>query len=166
MYLHFCVQKQNILDVLAGKIPDSKYVVLCSSGGGFDVVEKINGKWEGTWVKLTPENVPELVKLPGRTVIAMGCTYGREELAKAFIDTGCRAYIASGADGTHIDQDSNILFVIAFFYHLLSSSRDPHAIRTDKQAVEKAAVIDTEFKEGTHLYRYYDSQHKWTARLI
>lgn len=65
VYLHLCVQKKNVLDVLAGKIPDSKYVVLCSSGGGFDVVEEINGKWEGTWVKLTPENVSKFVKLPG-----------------------------------------------------------------------------------------------------
>jgi hypothetical protein len=38
VHLYFCVQEQNILDVLAGRIPDSEYVILCATGGGFQVV--------------------------------------------------------------------------------------------------------------------------------
>jgi hypothetical protein len=32
VYLHFCVQKRNVLDVLAGRVPECRYVVLCCHG--------------------------------------------------------------------------------------------------------------------------------------
>jgi hypothetical protein len=32
VHFYFCLQKQNVIDVLAGNIPPSDYVVLCTHG--------------------------------------------------------------------------------------------------------------------------------------
>lgn len=167
VYAHFCVQKRNVVDFLAGSIPDSQYVVLCSHGLGssdvpeehpdqmrlgFHVVDEVDGKWEKVEFALTPANIPEYVKLTGRTVIALGCGNGREPIAEAFLAAGCRAY--AGAI-TPVDQDSTALFAIAFFYHLLSQDRDPSQSCSEKEAAQRAAAVDVDFKEGTHLFRYY-----------
>ena len=173
VYPHFCVQKKNVVEFLAGNIPHSEYVVLCSHGlgaegtqdtpeeppdkmkMGFLVVDQIDGKWQNTEFALTPANIPEYVKLGGRTVIALGCGNGREPLARAFLKSGCRAY--AGAIRP-VDQDSTALFAIAFFYHLLSHDRDPSLSCSEERAAERAAAIDTESREGTKLFRYYSQK--------
>lgn len=172
VYPHFCVQKKNVVDFLAGKIPDSEYVVLCSHAlgssdvsderpdkmkMGFHVVDHVHGKWDKIEFALTPGNIPEYVKLERRVVIALGCGNGREPLARAFLTAGCRAY--AGAVGP-VDQDSAALFAIAFFYHLLSQGRDSSLSCSEQEAAKRATAIDTEFKEGTHLFRYYSRNSK------
>ena len=170
VYAHFCVQKRNVEDFLAGKIPESEYVVLCSHGlstgvsagkpeeppdemkMGFHVVDDTGGKWHSTEFVLTPQNIREYVKLEGRVVIALGCGNGREPLARAFLDAGCRAYAGAVRP---VDQDATALFAIAFFYHLLSHNRDPSLSCTEREAARRAAAVDTESSEGTHLFRYH-----------
>jgi hypothetical protein len=80
---------------------------------------------------------------------------GREPIARAFLDAGCKAYIAPL---TPVDQDSDALFIIGFFYHLLSEERDPTLACADEEAVRRAASIDTAFKEGTHVFRYFRAE--------
>lgn len=168
VHLYFCVQKRNVLDLLAGNVADAQYVVLCCGGFGLEqsevadatqmgiefarLVDFVDGRWQEVTVRLTPADIRALVKLPGRTVISMGCMSGREPIAKAFLDTGCKAYIAPVRP---VDQDSDALFVIGFFYHLLSQERDPSMACTEEEAVRRAASIDMDFKEGTHVFRYY-----------
>jgi len=164
-YLVFCLEEQNVLDFLGGKIPESEYVVLCSHGlgsegdeppekmkMGFFLPDKSGRERYGVEFPLTIKNIPQIVNLPGRKVLALGCANGREPLAKAFLESGCKAYI--GAD-EGVDQDSGPLFAINFFYHLLSSKRDPALKCTDQEAVERARSIDVDFREGTRLFRYY-----------
>ena len=129
VYLHFCVQEQNVWDVLAGKIPDSSYVILCATGGGFQVVTKREGVWGPTCVALTPDFVREKVALAGRGIISMGCGTGRQELAQAFLHTGCRAFLGPddlGPEDVHIDQDADTLFVITFFIIYCQASEALH----------------------------------------
>lgn len=166
VHMYWCVQKRNALDFFAGKVPESEYVVLCCHGlgssdatiaeemkmGFCDLSDQVEGKWVGTDFALTPTNIPELVRLGDRTVIAPACGTGREPLARAFLDSGCKAYIAP--DGS-IDQDSAALFIIAFFYHLLAQERDPSVKWTEREAAELAASFDKHTREGTHLFRYY-----------
>jgi hypothetical protein len=88
----------------------------------------------------------------------MGCGTGRQELAQAFLDTGCRAFLGPddlGPEDVHIDQDANVLFVITFFYHLLSGVRSPAHHRDEAEAVRRAVAVDGDLREGTHLHRYY-----------
>ena len=167
-HLHFCVQKRNVLDFLAGHIPESEYVVLCCHGlgsandekeipremkMGFNVVHQIGREWQKFEFALTPLNIPKLIKLPGRKVIALGCGCGREPLARAFLRSGCKAYIGATRP---VDQDSTALFAIAFFYHLLRPECDPAIRCSDKEAFERAAAVDALSREGTHVFRYYD----------
>ena len=160
VHLYDCRQKRNVIDLLKGGIPESEYVVLCCGGwwgdmemkSTFGVVDLIDGRWESVEFSMTPATIPEYVNLPGRKVISLGCNTGRKEIAQAFLDSGCRAYI--GPDGA-LDQDSAVLFVIAFFYHLLREDREPALRCTDREAAERAAALDDYSKEGAHVFRYY-----------
>jgi len=157
VHMYYCCQKRNLLEVLAGHIPDSEYVVLVAGGedekGGLDtgsivfrqLVELVDGGWRADDVMLCPDDVRRLVHLPGRTVIAMGCTGGREPLARAFLDAGCRAYI--GATGA-IDQNSTTMFVCAFFMYLMEEAPEQLA---PIEAVKRARQLDSQ----TSAYRYY-----------
>jgi hypothetical protein len=169
VYLHVCVQERNVLDVLAGKIPHSSYVILCATGGGFQVVTQREGVWGPACVVLTPDFVRQKVALAERGIISMGCGTGRQELAQAFLHTGCRAFLGPddlGPEDVHIDQDANALFVITFFYHLLSGVRSPahHRVEAEAEAeaeaVRRAAAADSDLREGTHLYRYYTTNNE------
>jgi len=168
VHFYFCVQKQNVLDVLAGQIPPSDYVVLCSHGidtekidvaspdshqAGFQVVDMIDGEWKSIWLALTPSKVAQYVSLAGRTVISGGCSSGREPLARAFLRSGCLAYLGPIED---VDQDADALFIIGFFYHLLSRDRHTDLSCSDKEAAELEGRFDTRARSGTHLFRYYD----------
>jgi len=167
VHFYFCVQKQNVIDLLAGKIPPSDHVVLCTHGidtekidvespdthqAGFQVVGQIDGEWKTIWFALTPSNVPHYVSLAGRTVVSGGCSSGREPLARAFLESGCRAYLGPIDD---VDQDAGALFIIGFFYHLLSRDRDSEVHCTDREAAERASRFDSLARSGTHLFRYY-----------
>lgn len=166
VHMYLCVQKRNVLDVLAGRIPESKYVVLCchgmdapSSAGtpsqmsmGFHVVDDVTGKWEKTWFGLTPANIPSIVHLPGRTMISLGCASGREPFAQAFLRAGCRAYVGPEKE---VDQDADALFAIGFFYHLLAEDRPGARVCSEKEATQLAAQIDPYCPEGTGAFRYY-----------
>ncbi len=159
LYVHtyYCCQKQNVLDVLAGKIPDADYVVLVT-GGDRDpdkgscihfptVVEQVAGEWKSVAFRIFPEDVRQMVKLKGRTVIAVGCYAGSEPLARAFLDSGCKAYIAPTGE---IDMDSTTMFVCAFFHYLTVPPPDR---LSDRDAVERARKLDSQ----TASYRYYCS---------
>jgi len=167
VYLHYCVQKANAVDLLAGHVPESEYVVLCCHDlgsaeregeadeemrmGFVQLVDQVDGKWEEVELALTPGNIPELVKLPRRKVLALGCGSGREPFARAFLASGCSAYIGPVAP---VDQDATALFAIALFYHLLREDRDSVPC-DDREAVALAAAVDTLSKEGTHVFRHY-----------
>ena len=160
VHMYYCCQKRNVLDVLAGEIPDAQYVILVAGGcdkeeldrGGRisfrRLVEQIDGKWQPSEVRLFPEDVSSIVRLDGRTVIAIGCYTGREPLARAFLDAGCKAYIGSAEA---IDQNSTTMFVCAFFHYLLAESPDR---LDDREAVERARQIDSQ----TANYRWYSKE--------
>jgi len=157
VHAYYCCQKQNLLDVLAGKVPAGDYVVLVFGGGHDDdldrggciscprLVEPVGGEWRSTDVKLFPEDIRRTVNLAGRTVLCIGCNAGWEPLAKAFLDSGCRAYIAPTAS---IDQNSTTMFACAFFHYLMA---DPPDRLPDREAVERASHIDSQ----TASYRYF-----------
>lgn len=165
VHLYHCVQKQNLLDVLSGNIPESDYIVLF--GGGTPgsavpesevvlqlcgLVDNIDGIWQSVDVPLNPSNVQDLVKLEGKTVITLGCRTGTAALANAFLNSGCKAYI--GPDG-EVNGEAVVMFTIGFFYHLLSSTRPKAGSCNAEEAVKRAGITDTYSSEGTHVFRYY-----------
>jgi hypothetical protein len=170
VHLYYCVQKRQLLDALTGNVPASKYFVLLCHGGGDEnvpiespedlvlflkVIDEIpgrTGEWEECELRLTPENIPQLVKLEEHTLITVACGSGREPLVKAFLQAGCAAYIAPIKP---LDDTAALQFVNAFFYHLLVSERDPALSCTEEEAVKRAAALDIDFQEGTRLFRYF-----------
>jgi len=167
VYFHWCVQKRNVADALEGRIPETDYTVLCAHGlgssdapaarpqqmgMGFHVVDNQDGRWEEIEFALTPGNIADAVRLPGRRVLALGCGNGREPLARAFLDAGCASYMGP-IDS--VDQDSTAMFAISFFYHLLMHERDDSLSLGEREAFERARAFDTASAEGTHLFRRY-----------
>lgn len=167
VHLYWFRQKRNLMDFLAGQVADADYVVLCCHGSPrvegdasttqlrvHNLVEEIDGRWESGTVDLSPDDIRETVRLPGRTVITQGCSTGAEPVARAFLDAGCRAYIGPASPA---DQDAGPLFVSAFFYFLLRPNADPRVDMTERRAAELSANIDTLSLEGTHIFRYYEA---------
>jgi len=160
VHMYYCCQKRNVLDVLAGNVPDAQYVILVAGGcdreeldrGGCisfrRLVEQVDGKWRPSEVRLFPEDVPGLVSLDGRTVIAIGCHTGCEPLARAFLDAGCKAYLGPTEA---IDQNSTTMFVCAIFHYLLAEPPDQLDVR---EAVVRARQIDSQ----TASYRLYSRE--------
>lgn len=169
--VHFyrLVQKKNVLDFLARQIPACEYVVLCCHGRGSDddmnitlqVVDQVDGEydnpngWDLITFKLTPANIPQYIKDAQGTFISLACGSGREPFAKAFLESGYKSYIAPVLRS--YNGDAAVLFTIGLFYHLLASDRDfDKRTYTDKEAVERAAALDSDFELGTRVFRYYE----------
>jgi len=156
-----CVQKGNVFEVMARGLPDSEYVVMCPGpfmlegddlDVAFSVVDDAGGRWESVLVSFKPDDISRSVRLPGRTVISLGCRSGREPIANAMLNAGCRAYIAPL--GT-VDADACALFTVSFFYHLMREVRDPASPCTDEEAVRLAAGFDAVYRDGTGSFQYY-----------
>lgn len=164
------IRKSHAIDILGGQGVHSKYFVLLCHGGEDETVvvdspedmvlflkvaEEICGRpneWQDSELKLTPPNIPFLVKLEGCTLISVACGSGRESLTKAFLQAGCSTYIAPIEPP---DDTLALQFVNAFFYYLLVWQRDPMLRCTEAEAVKRAAELDIDYQEGTRLFRHY-----------
>ena len=100
----------------------------------------------------TPKNLRSFAKLPEKCVIWSGCGSGRRAFAEAFLASGCRSYIGFTGE---TDADAGNLFILGFFYHLLTHDRDPQFDCTEQEAFERAARIDMWSRWGTHRARYH-----------
>ncbi len=171
VHLYDLAQKRGALEFFAGAMPECKYVVLFCHGAtnadgewqlGLQVVDQVDGDydnrrgWERVTVGLTPANIPDLVRGMGRTLICLGCGAGRESFAQAFLKAGYRAYIAP--EGNYVNANAAMLFVIGFFYHLLTEGRleDRRVGLTDQDSVTLASVLDADYHPcGTRAFHYY-----------
>lgn len=91
-------QARHLIRLLSGEEPTSQYVILsCHGYDGTILLPELDEQLEGTQPihrRLTADAVREVVRLKDRVVISTGCETGTEELAAAFLDGGCSAYIA------------------------------------------------------------------------
>lgn len=77
-------------------------------------------------------------------VIAAGCTLGTEQLASAFLKSGCHPYL--GQDD-YIACNANLLFLIRFIYEIINNNKN------QQEAFEIAKSLD----DGTSMYQLYIS---------
>ncbi len=172
VYLYDLTRRRETLQFLAGEIPSCEYVVLCCHGSsdrdgspqiGLQVVDQRDGDydkgdgWEQVEFGLTPANIPAIVGGNGRTLICYACGAGGEAFAQAFLNAGCRAYIAAGGRGAY--ANAAVLFVIGFFYHLVTATRidDEPTSHTDAEAVLLASAMDADYPRGTRAFHYFSS---------
>lgn len=171
LHVHFynLVQKRDVLKLLAGQFPPTRYTVICCHGGespetgkqfSFEVVhqkdddyENPNG-WERITFALTPANIAQYVGGEGRTFLSIACGSGHEDFARAFLEAGCDAFIAPRAG--YVDSAASVLFVAGFFYFLLAESRDEErVIYSEEEAVQRASGMDADYTYGTRSFFCY-----------
>lgn len=94
----------------------------------------------------------------GRTLNCLACGSGQESFAQAFFQAGYKAYIAPRGDGAY--ANAGVLFVLGFFYHLLTAARlgDNPTNYTNQEAVALAATIDADYTRGTRAFHYHGAQ--------
>ncbi len=114
---------QHVVNVLSGEEASAPYVILAMHGDHDKLLlpslaeeiaatESFNGA-------LTPEDLSTFVDLPGRVVMSLGCETGTSNLARAFLDHGCAAYI--GPEGAPFGYAS--MFVPMFLFYELTERR-------------------------------------------
>ncbi len=172
-HLYRFYNPEQVTDFFARKgVPDEvRFTILCAHAGGpdddpaihYDLVEQKDGDvtspygWEDYDLKISKDTIPDLVADARGTLVAMGCGAGREPLAKAFLEAGYEGYV--GATEEYIDGDSAFVFTVNLFYHLMAEERDFHwKDYTIAEAVERAALTDRDFAEGTRPYRYWSRE--------
>lgn len=100
-------QARHLLALLAGNEPTADYVVLsCHGEGGAILLPELHPRFEETQPlhgRVTADDVRKFARLPGRVIIATGCGTGNDELAQAFLDAGCTAYVAP-TGGPHLQS--------------------------------------------------------------
>ena len=155
-----CAQKRNVFEVMAGGIPDASHVVMCPGPFmlegddlevAFSVVDDVSGQWQRELVSFKPNDIIRSIRLSGRTIVSLGCRTGREPIANAMLETGCRAFIAPAG---YVDADACALFTVGFFYHLMREVRDPASPCPDEEAVRLAAGFDAVYRNGTGSFQY------------
>jgi hypothetical protein len=169
--LHYLVQYQQAINFFANEACQYNYLVICCHGTGneeadlmirVEVVEQKDGDperddgWEATVLALRPSNIPQLLHNFQGNILSLACGSGREPFAKAFLATGCRAYIAP--DELYFSRDSAMLFTIGFFYHLRAEDRDFDRAKLGVAEAVLAQQFDPRFSMGTKAFRVYERE--------
>lgn len=149
VFRHGIGRGDDLVAVLSGEdiYPDTDHLILCCHGHEGKIVMPELGPGVaradepvGNW---GPEEVRRYAKLPPILVLNTGCDLGRPDMVRAFLDSGCRAYVGA-AD--YPEGDAALFFVVRFYYELLTKKC------TEREAVELARSQD----DQTAMYRYFD----------
>lgn len=147
--LHLIGRPNDLIDVLSSVDLHGKmdYLILNFHGdeGRFCLPELGEDVYEDNEPKsiyFGPLDVQTYSRLQGVKVIAAGCTLGWEQLATAFLQSGCHSYLAPN---DYIDGNANLMFLIRFFYEIISHHKN------QQEAFELAQAIDSE----TAMYKLY-----------
>lgn len=116
-------QARHLLSLLSGDEPTGNYVILaCHGVDGGIVLPELAEQFEAMQPVhrlLTPAALRDRVHLPERVVISTGCGTGNPELAGAFLDGGCTAYIAP----TGGPYGNSVMVAIALLFYELMRGR-------------------------------------------
>lgn len=131
---------QHLLNVLGGAEGNAPFLVLsgmyAEDDGSIPLPELAEpiAELQPFNGSLTVEQLRTVLDVPGRTVIALWGDMGRDDIAAAFREAGCNAYI--GPVGCPF-QHSALLFLTGLFYELTQQ-------RDLQTAVAKLVAIDGE----------------------
>lgn len=146
--LHLVGQAKDIVYLLSGNVSISSNIILMCHGDERGLClptlsDEIEAEqpYHGA---LTAENFREFLELPDCVVLNTGCGQGQPDVAQAFLDGGCRAYIAP------IDYpsgDASLFFALHFYYEWLCKDTE----------LRQAFVMASSPKDDTGLFRFYDN---------
>jgi hypothetical protein len=134
---HWTGSRKELVEILKGNIPTHSYIVISCHGedddGGRILVPDES--------PLAAAEIEEIAILPGKTVLNLGCALGTESMARAFLNRGCKAYIAATG---YVDGSSALMFAIHYFYFLYF----------DKSLAE-AVALSREHDDQCRLFRLF-----------
>ena len=137
---------QHAVNVLSGSVGTGEYLLLaCHGDEGAIVLPELAPEVAATqrWhTRLPADAVREIVHLPDRTVIGLGCDMGHPALADAFLGGGCRAYIGPESGPFRY---ASALFPALLFYELTE-------LRSLADAVQRIRGWDAEMA----MWRLYE----------
>lgn len=126
--------------LISGAESPAGHLVICCHGDELGIVleglasEADHG--EPPPDRLTPELVRQHASLHGRVVVATGCVSGSPEMAGAFLDAGCAAYIAP--DGY---PQSALLFLHHLYHELVVGAALPAAADAARSKYDDGRVF-------------------------
>jgi hypothetical protein len=124
---HWIGSREQFTRILTGEIPTQPLVILSCHGDEGGILMDPEPP-------LLPQEIREIARLTGKTILSLGCETGTPELAQAFRDAGCQAYIAPTQP---VDGSASLLFAVHLLYHLANGT-------TLEQAFAKSAGYDDE----------------------
>jgi hypothetical protein len=87
--------------------------------------------------------IEKFANLNEKIILTTGCTLGTKTLAKAFLNSKCKVFIAAK---DYIEGNSALFFIIRFYYEILTNNRKI------TEAFEISKATDSE----TKLFQFYE----------
>ncbi|EGL17883.1 MULTISPECIES: hypothetical protein [unclassified Paenibacillus] len=150
VFTYWIGRPNDLIDLISGKdlYPNTDLIILCFHGdeGQFIMPELGESIYEPGEPKgnFGPEEIRRFAKLAGKTVIGTGCSVGKPETARAFLDSGCEVYIGPN---DYPDGNDALMFVLRLFYDLIQNKRSV------KEAFQNAKSLDAEMD----MYQLYEN---------
>lgn len=132
--------ERNVRRVFRGENSDAPYVIVAMHGDTGKMVLSPGAEPRRFKASFSLEEVREMLRVPGKIVIAVGCVSGTPEWAEVFFDAGATDYIAPAAAPFAYAAP---LFVSLVFYGLTH-------YRSLADAVELARGVDSELAHWVH----------------
>lgn len=152
-YMNFFVGMKNIgrpkdfIDVLTGASPfEPDYIIISCHGDDGNIIMPVLG--ESVYLKDEPrgdfscKEITQFLNISGKTIINLGCTTGRSDLAAAFSKNN--TYIAPK---DYIEGNAALFFTIKLFYELISRPCD----------IKTAYLAARETDDETRLFCMYQN---------
>jgi len=139
---------EDFLRVIGQEETAPPYLVIAGHGGDHGIYFGEYGVPVDT-SSLKGEDMPassiaEHVKLPNTVILNLTCDCGSDEMARAFLSGGARAYIGTDPNPLAIEHP---LFVAHFFHSIIRRRKEPF------DAWQRAAAYDGQ----SRLYMYFDA---------
>ncbi|HMQ63279.1 MAG TPA: hypothetical protein PKE06_21525 [Flavilitoribacter sp.] len=121
--------------------PDVSDLILCAHGDEGEIImpelhdsvyrpDEPRGNWDAGRLRA-------VVRLPEFRVLTTACTLGDEATARAFLDGGCREYIAPLG---YIEGNATLVFVVHFYYRIASGAAGAEAWNSAKSLDEETGL--------------------------
>jgi hypothetical protein len=116
---HWVGMAKDVVRLLGGQENLSEIVVLMCHGNNGEmalpVLHPSVEKKQPYHGALTPQDLGQFLKLPGRIVLNTGCSLGAAPFARAFLDAGCKAYVGATGDP---EGAASLFYGLHLFYGL------------------------------------------------
>lgn len=136
--IHWVGSRKEFVEILKGNIPTQDFIILSCHG---DEQEGIYTLPEEK--PISASEIKETAKLVGKTILSLGCETGTKELAEAFLNSGCKTYIApSGAPF----GNTALLFAIHLCYEM----------RQNKKSFKEAMEAAKNFNSDSRMFALFE----------